>query len=91
MKPGTHIWFVTDGTAFNNACLESLSNIKKHCDIGVVLVTDPIRRGELKLPKNMSLPIFNGHEYLTLDRRSYQHFLIRSKSKSIILTICFNK
>lgn len=81
VKPGAQIWLVTDGTVFNGACLESLSTIKKHCDIGVILVTDPIRRGELELPKNMNLPIFNGQEYLTLDRYSYQYWLEKEKNK----------
>lgn len=80
-KPGTQIWFVTDGSTFNEASLESFSQLKKHCDIATILVTDPIRRGELKLPKRMSLPIFNGEEYLTLDQRSYKTWLKNETQK----------
>ncbi|MCL1139221.1 DUF58 domain-containing protein [Shewanella pneumatophori] len=79
-KPGSLIWIVTDGSHFSPACLAALSDLKRHCDIGAFLVTDPLRQGELTLPKHFQLPVREGAKELIIDRNSYEQWLLSQKT-----------
>ncbi|MGI2098036.1 DUF58 domain-containing protein [Shewanella glacialipiscicola] len=74
-KPGSLIWIVTDGSHFTPQCIAPLTELKRHCDVGAYLVTDPLRQGTLPLPHNFSLPVRDGDEDLVLTRHSYQAWL----------------
>ena len=74
-KPGSLIWIITDGQNFTPDCLAPLSELKRHCEIKSFLVTDPLRTGELLLPKQFSLPIKQGKYKTVLTRDSYQQWL----------------
>ncbi|MCE9686824.1 DUF58 domain-containing protein [Shewanella sp. AS16] len=74
-KPGSLIWIISDGAHFSDACLAPLTELKRHCDIGAFLVTDPLRQGTLPLPKHFRLPVRDGNKNLTLTRRSYDAWL----------------
>ncbi|ABV87921.1 DUF58 domain-containing protein [Shewanella pealeana] len=74
-KPGSLIWIVSDGSNFTPSCLAALSDLKRHCDLGAFLITDPLRQGLLDLPKHFQLPVREGNKELLLDRNSYQQWL----------------
>ena len=74
-KPGSLIWIVTDGNHFNQSCLAPLSELKRHCDIGAFLVTDPLRQGTMPLPKQFSLPVREGKVEKILNRQSFDTWL----------------
>ncbi len=78
-KPGSLIWIITDGSHFTPQCLAPLTELKRHCDIGAYLITDPLRQGSLALPKQFSLPVRDGDEDLVLTRHSYQAWLAQQK------------
>ncbi|GIU44402.1 hypothetical protein TUM4438_15510 [Shewanella sairae] len=75
-KPGSLIWIISDGSHLNSSCLATLSDLKRHCDIGAFLVTDPLRQGKLTLPKHFQLPVKEGGKEQLLDRHSYEKWLI---------------
>lgn len=70
-KPGSLVWLITDGTQFTPECLGPLMTLKRHCDIGAFLVTDPLRQGDLPLPKQFSLPVRDGNVEKILNRQEY--------------------
>lgn len=74
-KPGSLIWIISDGSNFNESCLAPLSDLKRHCDMGAFLITDPLRQGNLKLPKQFQLPVKDGNKELTLNRAGYDSWL----------------
>jgi len=74
-KPGSLIWIISDGSNFNDACLAPLSDLKRHCDMGAFLITDPLRQGTLALPKQFQLPVKEGNRELTLNRAGYDAWL----------------
>uniref|UniRef100_UPI0040480053 DUF58 domain-containing protein n=1 Tax=Shewanella baltica TaxID=62322 RepID=UPI0040480053 len=74
-KPGSLVWIVTDGSHFSPQCIAPLTELKRHCDVGAYLITDPLRQGTLPLPHNFSLPVRDGDEDLVLTRHSYQAWL----------------
>ncbi|RTR36816.1 DUF58 domain-containing protein [Shewanella canadensis] len=74
-KPGSLIWIISDGSNFNDACLAPLSDLKRHCDMGAFLITDPLRQGTLALPKQFQLPVKEGNKELTLNRGGYDAWL----------------
>ncbi|MBW0282062.1 DUF58 domain-containing protein [Shewanella xiamenensis] len=74
-KPGSLIWIITDGSHFTPQCIAPLTELKRHCDIGAYLITDPLRQGNLNLPKQFSLPVRDGEQDLVLTRHSYQAWL----------------
>jgi len=74
-KPGSLIWIISDGSNFNDACLAPLSDLKRHCDMGAFLITDPLRQGTLALPKQFQLPVKEGDRELTLNRAGYDAWL----------------
>lgn len=74
-KPGSLIWIITDGTHFPSQCLAPLTELKRHCDIGAYLVTDPLRQGTFALPKQFNLPVREGKTDRVLTRQSYQAWL----------------
>jgi len=74
-KPGSLIWIISDGSNFNDACLAPLSDLKRHCDMGAFLITDPLRQGTLALPKQFQLPVKEGNKELTLNRAGYDAWL----------------
>lgn len=80
-KPGSLIWLVTDGSHFTPQCLAPLTELKRHCDIGAYLVTDPLRQGTLTLPKHFSLPVREGNQDLVLTRHSYQAWLTMQQTQ----------
>ncbi|MGS0682253.1 DUF58 domain-containing protein [Shewanella sp. 125m-7] len=74
-KPGSLIWIISDGSHFTPGCLAALSDLKRHCDMGAFLITDPLRQGQLPLPKHFQLPVKEGAKELTIDRNSYEQWL----------------
>ncbi|WP_394204070.1 DUF58 domain-containing protein [Shewanella waksmanii] len=74
-KPGSLIWIISDGKHIDEQCVGPLLDLKRHCDIGAYLVTDPLRQGELPLPKRFALPVKEGNQELTLNRQSYETWL----------------
>ncbi|NRD74378.1 DUF58 domain-containing protein [Shewanella sp. VB17] len=74
-KPGSLIWIISDGSNFNEACLAPLSDLKRHCDMGAYLITDPLRQGTLSLPKQFQLPVREGNKEMTLNRKGYDAWL----------------
>lgn len=74
-KPGALIWIITDGSHFSSQCIAPLTELKRHCDMGAYLITDPLRQGALPLPHNFSLPVRDGDEDLMLTHYSYQAWL----------------
>jgi uncharacterized protein (DUF58 family) len=80
-KPGTSVWLVTDGQLFDEACLVKIRQIKKYLDINLVLVSDPLRRGELVFHRDMCLPIFDGQKQQVLEYQGYQVWLQKQKQQ----------
>ncbi|MCL1091139.1 DUF58 domain-containing protein [Shewanella profunda] len=78
-KPGSLIWIITDGSHFTPQCLAPLTELKRHCDIGAYLITDPLRQGTLTLPKQFSLPVREADQDLVLTRHSYQAWLLQQQ------------
>ncbi|MCG9696292.1 DUF58 domain-containing protein [Shewanella sp. Isolate11] len=74
-KPGSLIWIISDGANFTPQCLAPLSELKRHCDIGAFLISDPLRQGELALPSQFQLPVKDGNSELLLNRQSYNNWL----------------
>ncbi|QQX78771.1 DUF58 domain-containing protein [Shewanella sp. KX20019] len=74
-KPGSLIWIVSDGSHFTPACLAMLSDLKRHCDMGAFLITDPLREGNLSLPRHFQLPVKDGNKERIIDRHSYEQWL----------------
>jgi len=74
-KPGSLIWIISDGTNINSACLAPLSDLKRHCDMGAFLITDPLREGKLALPPRFELPVRDGNQELVLDRAGFDAWL----------------
>ena len=80
-KPGSLIWIISDGSHFSPQCLGPLSELKRHCDIGAFLITDPLRQGTLKLPPQFQFPVRDGDKELMLDRRSYDAWLNQQQTQ----------
>ncbi|QYJ96366.1 DUF58 domain-containing protein [Shewanella alkalitolerans] len=80
-KPGSLIWIISDGSHFGPQCLGPLSELKRHCDIGAFLITDPLRQGTLKLPPQFQFPVRDGDKELMLDRRSYDAWLAQQQTQ----------
>ncbi|MCE9679533.1 DUF58 domain-containing protein [Shewanella sp. AS1] len=74
-KPGSLVWIISDGTHFTPECLAPLSELKRHCDIGAFVISDPLRQGELQLPTHFQLPVKEGSKELILNRQSYDAWL----------------
>ncbi|MCL1039885.1 DUF58 domain-containing protein [Shewanella submarina] len=74
-KPGSLVWLITDGADFNPDCLGPLTDLKRHCDIGAYLITDPLRQGSLSLPRDFSLPVRDGDTERVLNRSQYEEWL----------------
>ncbi|MCL1125660.1 DUF58 domain-containing protein [Shewanella surugensis] len=74
-KPGSLIWIISDGSHFTPSCLAPLSDLKRHCDMGAFLITDPLRQGKLTLPKQFQLPVIEGNKKILLDRNGYDQWL----------------
>ncbi len=74
-KPGSLIWIISDGANFTPQCLAPLSELKRHCDMGAFLISDPLRQGELVLPAQFQLPVKDGGQELILNRQSYDRWL----------------
>ncbi|MGS0727848.1 DUF58 domain-containing protein, partial [Shewanella sp. 0m-11] len=79
-KPGSLIWIISDGSHFTPGCLAALSDLKRHCDMGAFLVTDPLRQGQLSLPKHFQLPVREGSKELIIDRNSYEQWLANQQN-----------
>ncbi|ABM24384.1 MULTISPECIES: DUF58 domain-containing protein [Shewanella] len=78
-KPGSLVWIVTDGSHFSPQCLAPLTELKRHCDMGAYLITDPLRQGTLTLPKQFSLPVREANQDLVLTPHSYQAWLLQQQ------------
>ncbi|UJF23185.1 DUF58 domain-containing protein [Shewanella sp. OMA3-2] len=79
-KPGSLVWIITDGQLFSQQCLAPLTQLKRHCDIGAFVITDPLRQGTLNLPKQFAFPVRDGKQQLTLTRDSYQKWLVEQQA-----------
>lgn len=80
-KPGSLIWIISDGSHFTPQCLQPLTELSRHCDIGALLITDPLRQGELPLPAQFQLPVKDGAQELVLNRASYNGWLTRQHAQ----------
>lgn len=80
-KPGSLVWIITDGLGFNDDCLQALTAIKRHSEIAAFVVSDPLRTGELALPKRFALPVKDNGETLLLDRHSYDAWRERQQQQ----------
>ena len=80
-KPGSLIWIISDGSHFTPKCLAPLSELKRHCDIGAFLISDPLRQGELPLPAQFQLPVKDGNNELILNRNSYDRWLVSQQNQ----------
>lgn len=74
-KPGAEIWIVTDGMHLNQACFDEMIQLKQHCNLALVLVTDPLRRGEVQLSKHVNLPVLSQGQYQVLNQKAFQAWL----------------
>ncbi|GGJ01337.1 hypothetical protein GCM10007978_43670 [Shewanella hanedai] len=90
-KPGSLIWIISDGSNFNEACLAPLSDLKRHCDMGAFLITDPLRQGTLTLPKQFQLPVKEGNKEMTLNRAGYDAWLQKQLSSQTHFTDMMQK
>ncbi|MEC4728901.1 DUF58 domain-containing protein [Shewanella sp. D64] len=90
-KPGSLIWIISDGSNFNEACLAPLSDLKRHCDMGAFLITDPLRQGTLALPKQFQLPVKEGNKEVTLNRAGYDAWLKKQLSSQTHFTDMMQK
>ncbi|ABM00376.1 DUF58 domain-containing protein [Shewanella amazonensis] len=81
-KPGSLIWLLSDGSGFSESCVGPLMNLKRHCELGAFLVTDPLRDGRLPLADNLALPVREAGKEKLLDRRGYQAWLERQKEQT---------
>lgn len=82
-KPGSLIWIITDGMDVTEQCLAPLSELKRHCDMGAFVITDPLRQGTLDLPKRFSLPVKDAGIERILDRESYGQWLAEQQAKQL--------
>lgn len=90
-KPGSLVWLITDGAHFNQACLGPLMDIKRHCDMGAFIITDPLRQGSLALPSNFNLPVRDGQVERILNRQQYQQWLTLQGSQQDAFISMMNK
>ena len=90
-KPGSLVWIITDGTQFNEDCLGPLSTLKRHCDIGAFLVTDPLRQGTLVLPRQFNLPVRDGNVEKILNRQEYELWLKQQKQQQQLFITMMDK
>ncbi|WP_372870706.1 DUF58 domain-containing protein [Shewanella sp.] len=81
-KPGSLIWILSDGAGFNDACLGPLLDLKRHCELGAFLISDPLRQGEIPLPANVNLPVRESGIERVLDRRSYDIWLAKQQAQT---------
>ncbi len=81
-KPGSLIWILSDGAGFSDACLGPLLDLKRHCELGAFLITDPLREGRIALPANFSLPVRESGVERVLDRRGYDAWLHGQQANS---------
>jgi uncharacterized protein (DUF58 family) len=80
-KPGALIWIISDGTHFTPQCQAPLSELRRHCDIGAFLISDPLRQGEVPLPAQFQLPVKDGDQELILNRESYHRWLATQQTQ----------
>ncbi|RLV60373.1 DUF58 domain-containing protein [Parashewanella curva] len=80
-KPGSLVWIISDGQNFTPECIAPLTELKRHCEVKAFLVTDPLRTGQLELPKQFSLPIKQGKQKTVLTRQSYKSWLNSEQQK----------
>ncbi|MGI2261504.1 DUF58 domain-containing protein [Shewanella sp. GXUN23E] len=80
-KPGSLVWIISDGSGFTADCQGPLSDLKRHCDIGAFVITDPLRQGTLNLPNEFSLPVRDGDTERLLNRSQYEQWLLSQQQQ----------
>ncbi|MBW8182220.1 DUF58 domain-containing protein [Shewanella nanhaiensis] len=90
-KPGSLIWIISDGSNLTENCLAPLSDLKRHCDMGAFLITDPLRQGTLALPKQFQLPVKEGNREMVLNRAGYDAWLQKQLSSQAHFTQMMQK
>ncbi len=90
-KPGSLIWIISDGANLTENCLAPLSDLKRHCDMGAFLITDPLRQGTLALPKQFQLPVKEGNREMVLNRAGYDTWLQKQLSSQAHFTQMMQK
>ncbi len=68
--PGTQLFVISDFKDMNPECLPLLSQLRRHCDMMAIRVSDPL---ETELPPPASYVITNGMHRYTLDSRQLKH------------------
>ncbi|WP_250885938.1 DUF58 domain-containing protein [Shewanella jiangmenensis] len=82
-KPGSLIFILSDGAGFTDACLGPLLELKRHCELGAFLITDPLRQGELNLPAKLALPVWEGGQKRLLDKAAFERWLADEARRSM--------
>ncbi|GLS82622.1 DUF58 domain-containing protein [Paraferrimonas haliotis] len=88
-KPGSLVWIVSDGSQLNPSLLRLLNDVKRHCEIGLVHVTDPLRTGDLTMPSHFKLPVNLNGSIVELNQKNYQDYLhLQQQNTTAIATWC---
>ncbi len=67
LKPGSQVYWISDQYGFTTDCLHWLSLIRRHCDMSIIIITDPL---EHELPIAGTLGLSNGLDRLSLNAQS---------------------
>jgi uncharacterized protein (DUF58 family) len=76
-RPGSLVYLITDGHHINQEAIRHLSNISRHCELVVCLVSDPLEHDLPNSDKKLNVSITDGFQkqQLTLgDKKSAQQY-----------------
>ena len=76
-RPGSLVYLITDGHHINQEAIRHLSNISRHCELVVCLVSDPLEHNLPDSSKRLNVAITDGHhkQLLTLgDKKTAQQY-----------------
>jgi len=71
-RPGSLVYLITDGHHINQEAIRHLSNVSRHCELVVCLISDPLEHALPKSAKKLNVSITDGvnKQQLTLGDRS---------------------
>jgi uncharacterized protein (DUF58 family) len=76
-RPGSLVYLISDGHHINQEAIRHLSNISKHCELVVCLISDPLEHDLPKSDKKLNVSITDGQlkQQLTLgDEKTAQQY-----------------
>lgn len=82
-RPGSLVYLITDGHHINQEAIRHLSNISRHCELVVCLVSDPLEHRLPESQKKLNVSITDGHQkqQLTLgDKKTAQQYLEQAQA-----------